>query len=92
MTLNEFKAWFEGFIENLNGLPNREEWERICLKIKNVDGDPTTETVFIDRYWAHPGRPWDYPTRWSSSGDGIDEAFRALGRAEFDHDSKQVAR
>ncbi len=32
MTLKEFEAWFEGFIENLNGLPNREEWERILLE------------------------------------------------------------
>ena len=63
MTLKEFEAWFEGLHRNLNGLPNQEEIAsgRICSKIKSIDGEHRPETVFIDRYWAHPGRPWDYP-------------------------------
>jgi hypothetical protein len=90
MTLNEFKAWFEGFIEKINGLPTEEQWKRICLTIKRIDGTITTEPMFIHRYWSHRGSWWDYP-RWhglprASMTDeyNSEDAFRALGRAEFD--------
>lgn len=40
MTLNEFKAWFEGFNENLDGVPNRRQWDRIVEKVAAL-GEPS---------------------------------------------------
>lgn len=32
MHLSEFKAWFEGFTENIQGVPTEAQWNRL----KNV--------------------------------------------------------
>jgi len=50
MTLAEFKAWFEGYTEAMSGAPNDSQWKRIQEKVAKIDGAPTTQTVFIDRY------------------------------------------
>ena len=62
MTLADFKAWFEGFTENMDGAPNAEQWKRIRKKVKEIDGEWTPRHIFIDRY-VRPYRAW-----WS---DGI---------------------
>ena len=50
MTLQEFKAWFEGFTENMDGTPNAKQWKRIQAKISDIDGTVTSYPIFIDRY------------------------------------------
>jgi hypothetical protein len=60
MTLAEFKAWFEGFTEDMDGAPNEKQWKRIKAKVKAIDGVAITKTVFVDHYYP-PYRPY-----WSS--------------------------
>lgn len=36
MNANEFKAWFSGFIENIEDVPNKEQWEKIKEKVNSV--------------------------------------------------------
>jgi hypothetical protein len=50
MTLSEFKAWFEGFTESMDGPPSLKQWERIQARVKEISGVPVTQTVFVDRY------------------------------------------
>ncbi len=57
MTLAEFKAWFEGFTETLEGAPSEKQWERIKARVAEIDGTVTTYPVFVDRY-IPPYRPW----------------------------------
>src|SRR5262245_15416306 len=58
MTPSEFKAWFEGFAEGIEGVPTLKQWEKIKQRASEIDGRRTVETVFVDRYW--PGYPY-YP-------------------------------
>ena len=55
MTLAEFKAWFEGYAENIEGAPSAKQWKLIKARVKEIDGEKITERMFIDRYW---------PTTW----------------------------
>jgi len=50
MTLSEFKAWFEGFTESMDGPPSLKQWERIQARVKEISGVAVTERVFVDRY------------------------------------------
>lgn len=50
MTLSEFKAWFEGFTENIDGTPSGKQWEKIQARVKEISGTPVTYPVYIDRY------------------------------------------
>jgi hypothetical protein len=60
MTLSEFKAWFEGYTEGLDGAPTEKQFKRIKAKVAEITGTPISQTVFIDRYrdyhhyWQHP--------------------------------------
>src|SRR5258708_37815493 len=57
MNVSEFKAWFEGFTENMDGPPGEKAWKRILAKIGEItDAPPTTYPVYIDR-WVRPY--WD---------------------------------
>ena len=40
MTLGEFKAWFEGFNESIDGAPTPEQFEKIKEKIDSVYEEP----------------------------------------------------
>jgi hypothetical protein len=51
MTLSEFKAWFEGYTEDLVGAPTEQQFARIKEKVKAIDGAPTTYPIFVDRWW-----------------------------------------
>lgn len=52
MTLAEFKAWFEGFTEDMDGQPNAKQWTRIKARVAQIDGVAITrEVVYRDRYW-----------------------------------------
>lgn len=33
MTLSEFKAWFEGFCEGIDGAPTPEQWVKVKEKV-----------------------------------------------------------
>lgn len=58
MNLAEFKAWFEGFTENLDGAPTERQWVRIREKVGQIkDAPPVTYHHFHDYYY----RPW---RRW----------------------------
>jgi len=36
MTPSEFKAWFEGFTENMKGPPGEKAWARIQARVKEI--------------------------------------------------------
>lgn len=58
MNLSEFKAWFEGFTESMDGPPGEKAWKRIQDRIKSIKSDePTARHVFHEYY----ERPWH---RW----------------------------
>jgi hypothetical protein len=58
MTPREFKAWFEGFTEAFSGVPTKAQWARIKERVSEIDGQPITERVFIDRWWPHYSSTW----------------------------------
>lgn len=61
MTLSEFKAWFEGFTESMDGPPSLKQWERIQARVKEISGAPVTERHYIDRYWPTVRPIWNGP-------------------------------
>ncbi len=75
MTMQEFKAWFEGFTESMSGPPNKKQWERIKERVGQIDGVATTQRIFIDRYWptyiptVYPHYPY-YPYSISGIASG----------------------
>jgi len=64
MTPQEFKAWFDGFTEAFTGCPTKVQWTRIKARVAEIDGNPVTECIYVDRYWptSYPLYP-TYP-RW----------------------------
>lgn len=50
MTPSEFKAWFDGFTEAFTGCPTKGQWTRIKARVAEIDGQPVTERVYVDRY------------------------------------------
>lgn len=68
MTLSEFKAWFEGFSEIMDGNPDEKQWERIKARVAEINGSVTTYPVFVDRYVEPYRRYWPNVPYWSSCG------------------------
>ena len=68
MNLSEFKAWFEGYTENMDGTPNKQQWERICARVKEiVDAPAMSYPIFIDWY-VRPYQPyWPIGPTWIST-------------------------
>lgn len=62
MNLSEFKAWFEGFTEDMDGPPNSKQWKRIKKRVSEITSEPTPYPIFVDRYV----RP--YPQWWTTWG------------------------
>lgn len=57
MTLAEFKAWFEGFTEDLEGAPNEKQFAKIKQRVAEIDGTPVNPVVireYIRPYWHGP--------------------------------------
>lgn len=83
MTPKEFKAWFEGFTEAMDGQPTPAQWAKVKERVAQIDGATTSYPVYVDRYL--PRRYWDHePYRvWRSalSGDNtkFDERFAVGG-------------
>lgn len=69
MHLSEFKAWFEGFTEEMKGPPSKEQWAKIKKHVKEISADYTPAPVFIRDYVYPWRRYWDGPT-WYSHGSG----------------------
>jgi len=57
MHLSEFKAWFEGFTEEMSGTPNKAQWARIKKRVGEITNDYTPSPIFIEKY-ARPYRQW----------------------------------
>lgn len=51
MTPHEFKAWFEGFTENIIGTPTDLQWRRVRERVAEINGQPVTEHHFFNNYW-----------------------------------------
>ena len=68
MTLAEFKAWFEGFTEDMDDRPTEKQWKRIRARVKEIDGTVTSYPVFVDRYYPKWGWPYPY---FSSAFQGV---------------------
>lgn len=62
MTNSEFKAWFDGFTEAMDGIPSKKQWDRIKARVKEIDG-ASVNKYYIDRYW-----PGGYPYWGIASG------------------------
>lgn len=60
MTLSEFKAWFEGYTEGLDGAPTEKQFKRIKAKVAEITGTPISQTVWVDRY-HHYYQQWGQP-------------------------------
>lgn len=96
MTLSEFKAWFEGFTECMESAPSADQWKRIQVRVKEIDGIAVTKTVFVDRYLP-PYRPYwtqnldmfgvsvGTPLMSTCSADSFEShnAMLDLGKAEY---------
>lgn len=73
MKLNEFKAWFDGFTEGMEGPPSAKQWKRIKEQVAAIDGTPISYPVYVDRYLRHP---W-YDRTWGLSADARNADLRA---------------
>ncbi len=58
MTPREFKAWFEGFVEAMTDHPTPAQREKIKLRVGQIDGNPVSYPVYVDRYWPRRVVPW----------------------------------
>ena len=61
MNVLEFKAWFEGFTENIPGTPNAKQWTRIKIRVSEISNIATTDRIFVDR-WIGPYKDYWYCT------------------------------
>lgn len=99
MNLSEFRAWFEGFTENISGVPTKKQWARIKERVEEITPDPTPWPIFIERY-VRPYRPWwSDGTTWSSAQSSTDkqqalspemqmssaDAWQNAGRLEYNN-------
>lgn len=79
MTLAEFKAWFEGFTEDMDGAPSAKQFEKIKAKVADINGVAVTERVFVDRYVPRYRDVWSWP--YISVGTGNPEPIRSYSTA-----------
>lgn len=90
MTLNEFKAWFEGFSEGIDKVPSEKQFAKIKDKVAEINDTPVTRQYFIERYpnWPHVNQPWwqNPVTSTMDVGDrfygGMTAAMRAAGELD----------
>jgi hypothetical protein len=100
MNLQEFKAWFEGFNENLDGPPNERQWARIMKKISLIkDAKPTTEVVFRDhwyppwrRYWSFGSDSGETPLKAYLNAQGQNTGVGEISSEEFRRAANSVGR
>ena len=93
MNLSEFKAWFEGFTEEMDGPPNAKQWKKIKSRVAEITSDPTPFPIIVDRYIRPLGPIWCGP--WTASYQGNNstaglsntQAFNMVGKC----DAKMIA-
>lgn len=69
MNLSEFKAWFDGYTENMKDEPSAKQWKRIKERVAEIEGSVTTYPVFIDRWkYLYPNY---YPSYLHGAVGGI---------------------
>jgi hypothetical protein len=80
MTLSEFKAWFEGFTESMEGAPTEAQFAKIKNKVALIDGTPITYPIYVERWWPNhrPTDYWGWPS-YVTSGGAI-STLQAVGR------------
>lgn len=52
MTPAEFKAWFEGFCEAIDGAPTEEQFAKIREKVSEL-----SSVEYVPPHW--PSKPWE---------------------------------
>ena len=98
MTLSEFKAWFEGFTENMDRLPTKKQWARITKRVDEITEVATPWPIFVNRH-VRPYTPyWIEPTigpvrsftatsspnlQQSVASNDVRAMFTNAGRAEY---------
>ena len=90
MHISEFRAWFEGFTEDMTKPPNAKQWGRIKKRVKEITAESTPWPIFIDRY-VRPYRDfWPRPqSTWMTTNAAPDipvdtmSVFADAGRAEL---------
>ena len=70
MHLQEFKAWFEGYTEEMDGPPNAKQWKKVKKRVDEITPDWTPRTVFIDRYVPRPYLTW-FQTTGAPNPSGV---------------------
>ena len=93
MHLSEFKAWFQGFTEEMKGLPTKEQWSKIKKHVSEISADYTPATVFVDRYVYPYRRYWDHLPYWCAGNTTLSASnntaqasladWTAAGKAEY---------
>lgn len=74
MTPKEFKAWFDGFTEAMEGMPSEAQWQKIKARVAEIDGTPVSYPVFVDRYW-----PRRLPYWWNYEWNDNLQPYRIWG-------------
>ncbi len=64
MNLSEFKAWFEGFTEDMDKPPTAKQWKRVKARVEEItsSSSPSPWPVFVERY-VRPNPHYD-PSYW----------------------------
>lgn len=86
MNLSEFKAWFDGFTENMKGPPTKKQWERICERVGEIQETTSTSyPVFIERYrnW-HPWWVWNGASYTLSNNSNPSVSAHDVDHFKFD--------
>ena len=87
MTLSEFKAWFAGYAEEMDGPPTPKQWEKIKERVGKIDGTPITAVIYNRDYWRpywvekQPMVTWCNATTTTDVFDS-GSAMYALGKAD----------
>lgn len=76
MTNSEFKAWFDGFTEAMDDIPNKKQWDRIKARVKEIDG-VSVPRYCVERYWPSGVSGLSYAYTANSRND-----MYALGQSE----------
>lgn len=59
MTIGEYKAWVEGFMEGIgNKTPTKEQWKKIHTRLKSVVEDRTTKYIPYPLPYRLTDSPW----------------------------------
>jgi len=92
MTLQEFKAWFEGYTECMEDRPTEKQWARIKERVSRIDGVQTTIHHYHDRYspyWSVIGMPQYMSSTIQTGNNAVipANAFQAIGTTDYQTDT-----